>query len=92
MYTKGEWKSEKEEQHISIMGEHGYVVATINEVEGQQHANAQLISASPDLLFACKRLLAYVEELVGYQEGHEIGTSIRRICKKAIAKAEGKTE
>ena len=48
-------------------------------------ANAQLISAAPELLEACKQAVTYFEE--HKINGFEIGD-----CRRAIAKAEGSAE
>ena len=49
-------------------------------------ANAQLISAAPDLLEACKEV--YKDQTTGYEERYYLSEEVLRNVKEAIAKAE----
>ena len=89
-HTPGPWRIGKSyaEGEIAIrngndMEECLAVVCSINEVEPE--ANAQLISAAPELLEACK--LAH--EIAFFNQHVSGMIALAEICRKAIAKAEG---
>jgi hypothetical protein len=52
--------------------------------DAESWANAHLISASPDLLAACRYALQFLDE---YDTGHELHPSLRRTLAAAVAKA-----
>ncbi len=53
-------------------------------------ANAQLISASPDLLEACEKALAELERINNDEPMQIVDLDVLPILEKAIAKAKGK--
>jgi len=55
-----------------------------------QDANARLIAAAPDLLEACKRLLAGEATLTGESAGDVENWNAYRQIEAAVAKAEGR--
>lgn len=98
-YTQGPWKYRPE-----VVPAHGFYIETedmshnktfIGEVGGGLHsmaeveANAKLVSASPDLLNACKAALSYIREIpTDFDEGLEEGDiSLVDQLKMAIEKA-----
>jgi len=90
-YTKGEWTVKKAPiNHLvvvdaDIMGEtdNGVVAETYSCFTGTSKANAQLISASPDLYEACEMAL-------NEAPWNPLGEDGRQILKQATAKVEGK--
>jgi len=93
-YTKGEWTVKKAPiNHLvvvdaDIMGEtdNGVVAETYSCFTGTSKANAQLISASPDLYEALK--LSFRDLC----ENGRITEPIETVIKQALAKAEGKEQ
>lgn len=56
---------------------------------GDRLANAQLISAAPDLLSACEGLLALYDDTCGSKNSHD--ATVRNRARVAISKAKGKS-
>jgi hypothetical protein len=89
-HTPGPWTIEKSEfgdHWVRQPGIAGFSICLIGHPE--QEANARLIAAAPDLLFAAKDA---VESCPGYVRGfHDIKDecSFCMLLKEAIAKAEG---
>ena len=99
MYTKGKWKIIKQDVEVNntpILC-NGFVIAkALNIVDLKERtANAQLISASPDLLIACKGVRVSLCEIIGQfsefipKEHIDHYKTIEKQLEKAIAKAEG---
>ncbi len=89
-HTPGPWKSVPTAAHThwaDIVDERGYVVAQSQNLYGSEVAidTARLIAAAPDLLAACKALLAAYD--AAEAAGH--GTILKDTARAAIAKAEG---
>jgi hypothetical protein len=85
-HTPGPWKwNEKQDSIFSDNPEwkYSYIakIATGEDIR-QEHANARLIAAAPELLEACK-LAAASLDAVG------VNNATLRIARAAIAKAEG---
>lgn len=59
----------------------------------EAYDNARLISASPDLLYACQKALAYIENGITQLPGinKEEVDSVQRSLREAVAKATGIT-
>ena len=90
-YTKGPWEVNvwsTGRRTIEPMREHPvYPIAEIHLQHNEAHkANARLIASSPELLEACKKALAFVEQL----EEMKIATEGKELLNQAISKAEGK--
>ena len=92
-FTPGPWILDQVE--LSIHGQDGTFIATVelpplcpSNVTDTMEANARLITAAPELLAACKHLLALLESPSPNRPG---GVS-RTILREAIAKAERGTE
>lgn len=91
-YTKGPWKvaTHLDTDEVVVRSEDDLIVCNcqIDQAEYKQMseilANAQLISAAPELLEACEELLLWLKN---NDEG-ETGVAIR--AQAAISKAEGK--
>ena len=86
-YTKGEWKVSKPKGDDSIIAIHPPHFYFHGKVDKNTEANARLISASPDLLEACKSLNAWVGVCLGCEYDDD---PIADMVHKAINKAEGK--
>jgi len=80
-HTRGPWRYESGvfNQEVSqtaasgsIMSEDDWYIATIERVGGDEIANARLIAAAPDLLEACKGLLAKYDFGDDLPEDHPI--------------------
>lgn len=93
----GEGTSFPDTVYIQAVGKHGFrsVLAELNDdgkndkVHGSDHdrqANAALIAAAPELLEACKAVVARSEFLWGTKNPPEIVIK----CSEAITKAEGR--
>lgn len=102
MYTKGEWflncQGQIRSKELSKKGYQDYIcqMPFSNNRECDEmpeaEANAQLISASPDLLEACKMLMKqiyFAEYDNSYQCDKNIDIALN-VCKRAIKKAEEK--
>ena len=63
-YTKGEWKVHP--NYDWVVGENNQVVANCTGYDNQ-HDNAQLISAAPDMYGALKGILPLIESFTPYQ-------------------------
>ena len=90
-YTKGEWEVSSNGKDFDICQENaGDMIADLKDCDNAQ-ANAQLISASPDLLEACKDIItAWNTPTYGDDEAKLdiLFDKINRI-EQAIQKAEG---
>jgi len=83
-YTKGEWNIQKtmyNEDYIINQNEQIKSIASV-----RTKSNARLISASPDLLKACKEALEFFPERL---DKSSQGYLLRRKLENAITKAEG---
>lgn len=67
-------------------------IATCHEPNWK--ANAQLTASAPELLAACKTVLAHVEDMDAPRVGNQctLCHTHRKILREAIAKAEGREE
>jgi len=85
-YTKGEWKITNKPifDYISIDTDERRI-AKLYHHYGDNYANAQLISAAPDLLKACKYALDKYDDKFSWSK-------MALILIEAINKAEGKEE
>ena len=95
-YTPGPWFIEVEREAIrgtyAVSDDFGTLIAHVEtwdesdkEVQEQAQANADLVTAAPDLLEACK--LAH--EIAFFNQHVSGMIALAEICRKAIAKAEG---
>lgn len=92
-HTPGPWfvdqYEDEESRHvITSKPDHLYVAYTIGGLGKEQEANASLISAAPDLLEACKRLLdAFYEDPLENDTASAV-----ELAYDAIAKATGEEQ
>ena len=97
-HTKGEWVIDKDNTMVAILKDGVYkYIADCNphhfsnsELDDEEcEANAKLITASPDLLEACKDMLDTLEEQLTYdaKENEDIIMAIDKVT-NAINKAE----
>lgn len=94
-HTRGPWTIEdtKDGQYERIQS-HGYVIAWTGHKDfgslPEHKANAALIAAAPELLEACKSMIARLENLTSddFHKGREKAERERMIA--AIAAAEGR--
>ncbi|KKM86829.1 hypothetical protein LCGC14_1275000 [marine sediment metagenome] len=109
-YTKGPWKVANEHDgvhagtHTRIYNDDGMFIAktTVQDGRGRMErkrveANAQLISAAPELLEACKTMLVATDFNAPLPKGHSGQEAYLNVVAKprveqAIAKAEGLSE
>lgn len=87
-YTRGEWKVSHPLDNITYLGTQEGTIAKVQWHAGipipEQKANAQLISAAPDLYEACEMALKYF--------GKKEFPKTHSILTKALAKAEGRDD
>ena len=90
-FTEGEWlKTEKgTDGDIYIYHPDHGTVAVVTEDLTNQEGNAQLISASPDLLEASKDAHECITGLEAYKNGYQWAVSAAAKLNRAIKKAEG---
>ncbi len=99
-YTKGPWKIDDGIHQPEIHAQDGKIRIAIIAVSGfgvsEEHAaNAQLISAAPELLEALKAMLVATDCNVHLPEGHPghvayLNTVAKPRAKRAIVKAEAR--
>ena len=88
-HTKGKWEV-SEKNGLQVITRDGETIAYTETCTGleKDEANAQLISAAPELLEACKKALSIIEYL-GEEHNTTAGEEEEKLLKQAIAKAEG---
>lgn len=95
MYTKGEWKAIKSKTGlypIHANTNNGKTLISINVAIAKRKANAQLISAAPELLEACELVINNMTcflDIYGENAKSDYIVEILNKCEQAIAKAKG---
>jgi hypothetical protein len=72
-HTDGPWQLESNDEGEYIVGSDGETIALLSNdvmVDGQREADARLIAAAPDLLFAAQAIYKIVERIVMDAEDH----------------------
>jgi len=92
MHTPGPWTIDDTREYLdkACVRHNGIVVCSFLDRCGfakEGKANARLIAAAPDLLEACKRLLAVVEQLTLDSPLISDGHTAAKHARAAIAKA-----
>lgn len=85
--TQGPWKAVSALRSWMVVTAHGqrtFNICAINTDRIEQEANARLIAAAPELLAACRRVLAAVDD------GDEMAAVDQ--CRAAVAKAQEATQ
>lgn len=95
-HTPGPWESDSDVvQPVDGQSFNGCHICRITDpgdgFSSEARANAQLISAAPDLLEACKAALAYIPNSVvrSWPPGFELKAKALELLRSAIAKATG---
>jgi len=88
MYTKGEWYAHDGQIYPIETGKTLALIPYFDEENKEQKANAQLISASPDLLEACK--VAYRALSLDSDMEEDFAPEIKQL-QEAMNKAEGRS-
>ena len=93
-HTNGDWRVSKDEKYVEAkVGEGPLVtIACAMEGYGEEHiANASLMSAAPDLLYAAEKAADWIDDQVWEPIGdhHRLLTThvVRLYLRNAIAKA-----
>lgn len=90
-HTPGPWWVDGPGEGIEVHDTFGRTASVWGEggAGGEAWDNARLIAAAPELLAALKELVHYDE---GSSEQGSYGHDVLQLCKRAIAKAEGRGE
>lgn len=87
-FTEGPWKYD--DFYLLIESKDGTAIAAVGALSNHE-ANARLIAASPDLLEACKAVLAWAITPIEEDEGgfEHLAETVVPMVEAAIKKAEG---
>ena len=93
-HTPGPWKAIHTTHGLTVCNESNRFVALLTDstkLEGSEdYANAILITASPDILSAAKRVIGKYDKADEDEESQEDLSTAIDMLRAAIAKAEGK--
>jgi hypothetical protein len=102
-HSKGPWTSDPEDEHsdgLAIYSGNDWIASAYWDVDRDQasvavaHANARLIAAAPELLAACKAIVAWLDgdnEPDDLRDGFEVLAGHVEACRAAARLAEGAT-